>query len=251
MHLNKFLEKISRYLQTLISDKYKLDHKFQNKNQITNSNLILRLLKNKSFDPEFIVDIGCGHGEWFLKSSKIFDKSFYYLFDANKNNEQKLFKLKNIYNNFDYKICLLSDDKKNYTFYNMGYGSSIFEEQTSYNRYTEELTSKLLIDELPEKLFFKKNNFMKIDVQGSEKKILDGLKDKITVFEVIILEVSLHQYNKLSPLFDEIFTYMYDSGFRLYDIYDLKRLGNYKSSFLLQFDCVFVRKNSNLLDVTF
>ena len=50
MHLNKFLEKISRYLQTLISDKYKLDHKFQNKNQITNSNLILRLLKNKSFD---------------------------------------------------------------------------------------------------------------------------------------------------------------------------------------------------------
>jgi hypothetical protein len=43
MHLNKFLEKISRYLQALISDKYKLDHKFQNKNQITNSNLILTL----------------------------------------------------------------------------------------------------------------------------------------------------------------------------------------------------------------
>ena len=81
--------------------------------------------------------------------------------------------------------------------------------------------------------------------------MLHGLKDKISVFEVIILEVSLHQYNKSAPLFDEIFTYMNDSGFRLYDIYDLKRLGNYKNSFLLQFDCVFVRKNSNLLDVTF
>ena len=33
-------------------------------------------------------------------------------------------------------------------------------------------------------------------------------------------------------------------------IYDLKRLGN-KDSYLLQFDCVFLRDNSNLLNVKF
>ena len=36
----------------------------------------------------------------------------------------------------------------------------------------------------------------------------------------------------------------------LYDIYDLKRLGD-RDSHLLQFDCVFLREDSNLLKVKF
>ena len=38
--------------------------------------------------------------------------------------------------------------------------------------------------------------------------------------------------------------------YKLYDLFDFKRLGNYES-FLLQFDCVFVRRDSNLLKVKF
>ena len=34
--------------------------------------------------------------------------------------------------------------------------------------------------------------------------------------------------------------------YTFYDIYDLKRLGNY-SSFLVQFDAIFVKNNSSLL----
>ena len=44
--------------------------------------------------------------------------------------------------------------------------------------------------------------------------------------------------------------FMEKQKFRLYDICDLKRLGNEKS-FLLQLDCVFVRQNSQLFDVRF
>ena len=43
---------------------------------------------------------------------------------------------------------------------------------------------------------------------------------------------------------------MNNKGFRLYDLFDLKRLGN-NESFLVQFDCVFVRNNSELLKVKF
>ena len=81
-------------------------------------------------------------------------------------------------------------------------------------------------------------------------KILKGLKEFISLFEVIILEVSLHSYNKNSPLFDEVMMFMNDNNYKLYDIYDLKRLGNDKS-FLLQFDCVFAKKDSNLFNVKF
>jgi len=87
-------------------------------------------------------------------------------------------------------------------------------------------------------------------VQGSELKVLDGLKDTINSFEVIILEVSIHNYNKDSPLFDKVMNYMSEKNYRLYDLFDLKRLGNNKS-FLVQFDCVFVRNNSELFKVKF
>ena len=149
-----------------------------------------------------------------------------------------------------YKICLLSDGNKSYKFYNMGYGSSIFEEQTSHERQVVEISSTTLNQELPSELKSQSNNLIKLDVQGAELKVLDGLKETINSFEVIILEVSLHNYNKDSPLFDNVMNYMNVKGFRLYDLFDLKRLGE-NESFLLQFDCVFVRNNSNLLNVKF
>jgi hypothetical protein len=94
------------------------------------------------------------------------------------------------------------------------------------------------------------NNNIKLDVQGAELKVLDGLKENINFFEVIILEVSLHNYNKNSPLFDRVMIYMTEKGFKLFDLFDLKRLGN-DESFLIQFDCIFVRNDSNLLNVKF
>ena len=94
------------------------------------------------------------------------------------------------------------------------------------------------------------NNLIKLDVQGSEMKILKGLKNTINSFEVIILEVSIHNYNKDSPLFDKVMNYMNEKDYRLYDLFDLKRLGDNKS-FLVQFDCVFVRNNSELFNVKF
>ena len=132
----------------------------------------------------------------------------------------------------------------------MGYGSSIFEEQTSHKRKIEEIISTTLHQELPFNLKNQSNNLIKLDVQGAELKVLDGLKELINFFEIIILEVSLHNYNKNSPLFNDVMTYMNNKGFRLYDLFDLKRLGD-NESFLIQSDCIFVRNNSNFLKVKF
>jgi hypothetical protein len=43
---------------------------------------------------------------------------------------------------------------------------------------------------------------------------------------------------------------MNKTNYTLYDIFDLKRLGNY-GSFLVQFDAIFVKKNSSLLNFDF
>jgi len=246
----KFFERLSRLFRCLISNKYKLNHKYQNKNQVTNAEIILNHLKIKNYNPEYILDVGCGYGQWTKKLLKFYPLAKYFLFDADKNNVKKLDSLKKKFNNINYKICLLSDNNAKYKFFNMGYGSSIFEEQTSHERNVEEIFSSTLYQELPFKLKNTSNNLIKIDVQGAELKILDGLKDSINLFEVVILEVSLHNYNKNSPLFNEVIKYMNDRNYRLYDLFDLKRLGD-NESFLIQFDCVFVRNDSSLLNVKF
>lgn len=247
--MNKVLERLIRLLQKLISFAHLSHHKFQNKNQITNTNLIVNLLKLKGFNPNFIVDVGCGYGEWTKKIIRIYPNSKYILFDADFNNFNKLKILKNYYDNINFKICLLSNIKKNYTFYSMGYGSSIFEENTKHPRKKKKIKSTTLYDELKNKIY-NSNNLLKLDVQGAEMVIIKGLRSLLNKFEAIILETSLHNYNKNAPLFYEIHKFMNLNGYKLYDIYDLKRLGEFKS-YLLQFDCLFVKKNSDLNKIKF
>ena len=69
----------------------------------------------------------------------------------------------------------------------------------------------------------------------------------MSFFEVVILEVSIRQLNKKSPLFYDVWIFMREKGYFLYDMCDLKRLGDEKSS-LVQLDCVFVKNNSFLLE---
>ena len=92
--LNKILEKIARFFTYIISNNYKLNHKYQNKNQITNAEVVLNLLKNKNFTPKIIVDIGCGYGEWTKKLLKYYPNAEYFLFDADTNNSEQLSYLK-------------------------------------------------------------------------------------------------------------------------------------------------------------
>ena len=106
----KFISRLIRFFKSLLTNTQLSNHKFQNKNQVTNANIILNLLKNKNFSPNYIVDVGCGYGEWTKKLLNIFPKSDFYLFDADKNNFEKLDILKKKNKNINYKICLLTDD---------------------------------------------------------------------------------------------------------------------------------------------
>ena len=248
--INKILSKFIISLQKLLPISFKINHKFQNRNQVTNLDVIITSLKNKNFKPDYIVDVGCFRGIWTKRLLKFFPNSKYILFDADHKNIEYLDKLKSKNKNIEYRIKLLSDDEKDYEFFSMASGSSIFEEQTNYSREIKKIKSSLLYNELPNEIKNTKSNLIKLDVQGAELKVITGLKELINNFEVIILEVSLHKYNKGSPLFYEVISYMQNNKYILYDIYDLKRLGNI-DSFLLQFDCVFLRENSNLLKVKF
>jgi hypothetical protein len=58
---------------------------------------------------------------------------------------------------------------------------------------------------------------IKLDVQGSEIDILKGLGNEINLFEVIILETSVKEYNKGSPLFLDVINFMNEKNYSFYD----------------------------------
>ena len=246
--ISKIVTKLIIILRKILPLDIITHHKYLNKNQVTNLNVAINSLKNRGYKPDNIFDIGCFRGLWSKQISKIFTGSNFFLYDANIKNEKylKLLKLDN--NKFKFKIKLFSDDIKMYKFYDMFSGSSIFEEKTSHPRKEVILKSSLLSDEITFNIQKSFNNLLKIDTQGAEIKILKGLGKFIYNFEIIILEVSVHEYNKNCPLFDEVMLFMKSKDYIIYDIFDLKRLGK-NNSFLIQFDCIFVRKDSNLLNI--
>ena len=119
-----------------------------------------------------------------------------------------------------------------------------------FPRFEENLLSSTLEHELKNYNITTTNNLIKLDVQGSELDILDGLGDKVNLFEVIIMESSIKPYNKNAPLFYELYTFMNTKNYVLHDIFDLTRFGKDNSK-LVQFDCVFIRRKSPLLNIKF
>jgi FkbM family methyltransferase len=87
-------------------------------------------------------------------------------------------------------------------------------------------------------------NLLKIDVQGFELDVLEGVGKGLKDFEVIILEVSIIRIGPV-PVFYEVMQYMDRRGYRLYDFLPMyyRPLDNA----LWQGDAFFVRNDSALV----
>jgi|GEM_PF-6087469 len=85
-------------------------------------------------------------------------------------------------------------------------------------------------------------DFLKLDVQGYEMKILKGGGDILDRVEFILLEASLQPLNAGAPLVDEILTFMRARGFLMYDICSFSRRPPQR--LLSQIDLLMVRETS-------
>jgi FkbM family methyltransferase len=163
----RLLIKLISFLKKLLPIHRINNHKYLNKNQVTNLKIVINSLKNRGYYPTYIYDIGCFNGQWTKQILNIYDKSNFFLFDANSENESHLNKLQKKFSNIQYKIALLSDDINEYNFFKMKSGSSIFEEQTTYPRELQILSSTTLSSYITPNIKDSYNNMIKIDAQGS------------------------------------------------------------------------------------
>ncbi len=221
--LKIFPKKFSKLLSRLYSHKL-------------NYNLLSLIKKGLKID--VIYDIGAFRGDWsnFLNTTALKDKKFF-LFEANKENEQHLKKLK-----FKYFIDVLSDREKDVEFYSqISTGDSYFPEQTSfYKDNCKPILKKTnTLDNLVKSNDILLPNLIKIDTQGSELEILMGAKKSASNCSLIYLECPVIEYNLKSPNFNDYIEYLNSIGFIPYDICETHKIDNV----LIQIDVLFIKKS--------
>jgi len=202
----------------------------------------INVLKEKSYFPDTILDIGAHHGNWTNSMKQIYNDSKYYLFEAIDYSELNRFKNDN---NVEVYNILLNDKIEEVNWYQQkNTGDSMFKEKTFHfnnceiiKRETIDLDTYVLQNNILQE---SKNILIKIDCQGAEIPILKGSTSILEKTDFIILELPLFgEYNEGVPNFLEHITFMNTIGFIIYDIID----NHYINDFNMQIDVLFINKN--------
>jgi FkbM family methyltransferase len=205
-------------------------------------------LKKRGFIPTYILDIGAFEGEWTKEISTLFPSAHIVMFEAQPSKKEILEKVSEQYPHTEYCISLLGNEKRQQvSFYEFGTGSSIYEENKPAFKPEFHLDMEVFDTVMQERVKTKPTSsdiiFAKLDVQGAELDVLKGMHHIVPQIEVVLLEVSLTEYNKGAPQFAEIVSYMDSIGFCVYDFCEEKRTDMLQ---LFQFDMFFVKKESRL-----
>ena len=175
--------------------------------------------KARGFQPNVIYDIGANKGEFARQMRENFPLAQIECFEANADNAGDL-------KEFSNHIVLLGDSvKENIPFYKIkeGFntGDSMYLEVSSAFRegnYTTTLQSMTTIDVLIKEKNLVPPTFIKLDVQGAELDILNGMQETLPYVKWIQMECSLHRWNAGAPMIEDCIVYMSQRGFVTVDI---------------------------------
>ncbi len=207
-------------------------------------------LKQLGFEPGGILDIGAYEG-WFAQSVRtVFPDAYILMADAIAEKAPILDRVRTAIGNADYVISLLGahqEDGASFFVVNPGTvgnpiqtGSSKFKENTEFpteERIIRQTTLETIVDDAGRTF-----QLLKLDVQGAELEVIRGLGSRLAMVEVILMELSLVDYNRGAPLIDEVLGELKSLGFVLYDIVEEHRFLERQA--LFQIDGIFVRAES-------
>jgi FkbM family methyltransferase len=179
----------------------------------------LQSLKDSGFEPKVIYDIGSCVLHWAREAKRLWPDATVVLFDAFESLEFLY-----VREGYPYHMGVLSDvDGKIVKFYQN-------EQWPTGNSYYREIGSPSASEIFPDDGFVEKTaltldtvvrrkrfpapDFVKLDVQGSEKDILSGAKDTLSTVRHLIVEMQHVEYNLGAPKVDETLPFIQHLGFR-------------------------------------
>jgi FkbM family methyltransferase len=201
-------------------------------------------LAQLGFRPGGILDIGAYEGNWTRTVANVFQRVPILMIEAQEDKRRALDRVRADVPLVEYALCLLGDkDGAETTFNVMETGSSIYSENSDAPRRECRLTMRTLDAVLQQRPQLSEPLFVKLDVQGAELDVLRGGEAALKLSEIVQLEVAMMNYNAGAPEAIDVFQFMADRGFVVYDICGFVRPS---PSYLAQIDVLFVRKESAL-----
>lgn len=208
-------------------------------------NQVYNRLKELGFIPSKIIDCGACVGEWSGQIRQVYPDSFVMGIDASNWSNGNIPST----NVSEFEV-LSNEDGKEIIFYKKSEGlctgDSIFKENTQHyqehNTIKEVRISKTL-KTLCDKHNIDKIDLLKIDTQGSEILVMEGLGERLNDVEFIELECSLIEWNIGGCSLQDVIDYLKD-GFVIFDVIELHRLNG---NDLFQIDIIFQNKKSNIV----
>lgn len=209
-----------------------------------------------------IIDVGANTGDFTRLIIRLFPKASVHMVEANKELAKTL---KLVGKPFD--IALVGDKEKEIQFHVHKYantGGSIYREHRYKYRRPENIDVNTVpmttIDKILDIRGIRQVDVLKLDIQGAEYLALKGAKKCLQSAQIVILEAPIMQYNSGSPSFTDINIFLELSGFRLYDIIDLRHMAMARAGAdnqtlhrtLVQFDAIWAKTDSKLFtDIDF
>jgi FkbM family methyltransferase len=207
--------------------------------------LVYNRLKEFGFNPNVSIDGGACHGEWSASIRSTFPTTTILGVDANDWNKNGSFPHVNVG-----EVQVLSDqDGKEVIFFKKveGHctGDSLFRENTFHyegDRLVEEKRVSVTLKTLCEKHGIQKVDLLKLDTQGSEIIIMNGLGEMLDDVEFIEIECSLVEWNIGGCMIGDVVEYL-RGKFDIYEILEFHRLNDLD---LIQVDILFQNKKSSI-----
>jgi FkbM family methyltransferase len=200
----------------------------------------LSRLKSLGCAPAVIYDIGAYRGGWARIAAEVFPGAQFVLFEANADHTDELAR-----SGHRHIITALGRDDGVRPFHlpRSGdvTGASLYVEKTAHygaaNLQVREVAIARL-DTVVKRDKLPPPDLIKIDVQGAELDVLAGAPDTLRRASVLIVEVSLVDYNTGAPLIADVMAAIDREGFKCVDLCEVHRT---PADFVLQLDLLFAR----------
>lgn len=196
-----------------------------------------------------ILDIGAHQGETIKKFKKIFPLSTIHSFEPILRNYNKLNEISRSFENcFSYHYALGDENKETTIFVNdFTPSSSLLSikdkhvEAFPFTQKTKEETIELKrFTDIYEELKIKGPILAKIDTQGFELNVLNGMGDHLNKVDMFIIETSFVELYDSQVLFDQIYSFMKKNQYRYIGAYD--QLLDPNNGQILQQDAIFIKE---------
>lgn len=201
----------------------------------------LQQLKRFGFAPRHVLDVGAFQGDWTRACLDVFPQASVTCIEPQDQLQPQLRALASRAHNVQIIQALLGEANiPQVPFVETGPGSSIFES----SREPASTKPMMTIDTLIESGRCEPPEFIKLDVQGYEMRVLEGWTAGFDRCEVIECETSLLPLVSGGPLFHELIAYLQCRGFLMFDVTELIRSPS--DGAIWQIDALFCRVASKL-----